>query len=78
VLPDGEGGVEAGASGLPGRVVAMDDDHIKRFNDSRMFLYLHGYLSEAENGYVKKRFMKAAEKKGVDLVSKHILAQREG
>lgn len=53
----------------------MDDEYIKRFNDSRTFLYLAGYITEAENEKIKQRFTKAAEKKGVKLIRQPLLMQ---
>jgi len=54
----------------------MNEDHINRFNDARTFLYLAGYLTDTENQKVKQRFMAAAERKGVKLVSQPLLSQR--
>jgi hypothetical protein len=53
----------------------MNEDHIRRFNEARTFLYLAGYVTDTENENIKQRFMKVAAKKGVTLVSRPLLSQ---
>ena len=56
----------------------MNESHIDRFNKARSFLYISGYITDAENEKVKVRFKKKAEQSGITLVSESVLRKEKG